>query len=140
MVDVDQSVATLVQHKDEWATLPIARKLDHLQKMRQKTDDVAERWVNAAVKAKRVPADSPLAGEEWMSGPYAVLTWINAVQETLTEIAAGRDPLEKFAVRQRTDGQTVITVYPHRVQERLLLNGFSAEVWMQPGTTPARGN
>src|SRR5207249_10178324 len=31
----------------------------------------------------------------------------------------------------------VVPVSPHRLQERLLLNGFSAEVWMQPGTTPA---
>jgi aldehyde dehydrogenase (NAD(P)+) len=72
-----------------------------------------------------------------MSGPYAVLIWINAVEETLTDIAAGRDPLEKFAVQQRTGGQTVVTVYPHGMQERLLLNGFSVEVWMQRGTTPS---
>src|SRR5664279_5620280 len=34
-------------------------------------------------------------------------------------------------------GSPVVTVYPHGAQDRLLLNGFSVEVWMQRGSPPA---
>ena len=136
-VRIDQALNDLASSKQKWAQLPLRSKLGYLDQVRVLIFAEARAWVEAACVAKGIAVGSPLAGEEWMSGPYAVLTWINAVQETLTDIAAGRDPLEKFGVRQRTDGQTVVTVYPHRLQERLLLNGFSAEVWMQPGTTPA---
>jgi aldehyde dehydrogenase (NAD(P)+) len=133
--DIDQSVATLVQHKDDWATLPIVRKLDHLREMRQKTDDVAERWVNAAVKAKRIPADSPLAGEEWMSGPWALQRGLSQLNHTLAAIEKGESPLPRGSVHTRPDGQVVVDVFPATLFDRLLLSRFSAQVWMQPGVT-----
>ena len=40
-------------------------------------------------------------------------------------------------VHERPDGQTVVEVYPHDLKERLLLHGFSAEVWMEPGVSAA---
>jgi aldehyde dehydrogenase (NAD(P)+) len=133
--DIDQSVATLVQHKDDWATLPIVRKLDHLREMRQKTDDVAERWVNAAVKAKRIPADSPLAGEEWMSGPWALQRGLSQLNHTLAAIEKGESPLPRGSVHTRPDGQVVVNVFPATLFDRLLLSRFSAQVWMEPGVT-----
>ncbi len=134
--EIDQSVATLVQHKDEWATLPISRKLIHLDQMRAKTDKIAERWVDAAVKAKRIPADSPLAGEEWISGPWALLRGLNQLTRTLSAIDKGQPPpLPQGAVHTRSDGQVVVNVFPSSLFDRLLLNRFSAQVWMQPGVT-----
>jgi len=135
MADLDQLVATLVQHKDEWATLPIARKLDHLSKMRRTTDDVAERWVEAAVKAKRIPADSPLVGEEWMSGPWALQRALSQLSHTLTAIENGESPLPPGSVHARPDGQVVVDVFPVTLFDRLLLSRFSAQVWMEPGVT-----
>jgi aldehyde dehydrogenase (NAD(P)+) len=134
---LDQALTDLKSNKQKWAQLALKYKLDYLDRVRVFVFAEARTWVDAACQAKGIAVGSPLAGEEWLSGPYAVLTWINAVQDTLTDVAADREPMKKFTVRQRSDGQTVVTVYPHGRQERLLLNGVSAEVWMQPGTTPA---
>jgi aldehyde dehydrogenase (NAD(P)+) len=134
--EIDQSVATLVQHKDEWATLPISRKLIHLDEMRTKTDEIAERWVDAAVRAKRIPAESPLAGEEWMSGPWALLRGLNQLTRTLAALDKHQPlPFPRGAVHTRPDGQVVVDVFPSSLFDRLLLNRFSAQVWMQPGVT-----
>jgi aldehyde dehydrogenase (NAD(P)+) len=134
--EIDQSVVTLVQHKDEWATLPIGRKLSHLEEMRGKTGKVAERWVDAAAKAKRIPGESPLSGEEWMSGPWALLRGLNQLTRTLSALEKGQPPpLARDAVHTRPDGQVIVDVFPSSIFDRLLLNGFSAEVWMQPGVT-----
>ena len=118
--EIDESVATLVQHKDEWATLPISRKLIHLDQMRAKTDEIAERWVDAAVKAKRIPADSPLAGEEWMSGPWALLRGLNQLTRTLSALDKRRPlPFPRGAVHTRPDGQVVVNVFPSSLFDRL---------------------
>ncbi|HSS23666.1 MAG TPA: aldehyde dehydrogenase family protein [Mycobacterium sp.] len=133
----DQTLADLTAAKPRWAGLSIADKLGYLERLRPLVRDAAAEWVAAAVKAKGIPAGSPLAGEEWISGPYAVLSWMTAAIETLAAVAAGDNPLKGCPIRQRRDGQTIVRVYPHDLTERLLLHGFSAEVWMRPGTTPA---
>jgi aldehyde dehydrogenase (NAD(P)+) len=133
----DQALADLAAARRRWAELSIPDKAGYLRRLRPLVRDVAAEWVDAAVRAKAIPAGSPLAGEEWISGPYAVLSWMTAAIETLEAVARGGNPLEGCPIRQRPDGQTIVRVYPQSVKERLLLHGFSAEVWMQPGTTPA---
>lgn len=66
---LDAAVAELRERKDRWARLPAAKKIPYLVRMRRTAGEVAERWVRAAAEAKGIPAGSPLAGEEWMSGP-----------------------------------------------------------------------
>ena len=46
--------------------------------------------VEAAVRAKGIPPGSPLAGEEWLSGPYALLYGINEIERTMQALARGR--------------------------------------------------
>lgn len=134
---LDQALADLTAAKPRWAGLSVADKLGYLQQLRPLVRDVAAEWVAAAVEAKAIPAGSRLAGEEWISGPYAVLSWMTAAIETLDAVARGENPLKGFPIRRRPDGQTIVRVYPHDLTERLLLHGFSTEVWMEPGTTPA---
>ncbi len=40
-------------------------------------------------------------------------------------------------VRQRPDGQVVARVFPQDLYDRLFYGGVTAEVWMEPGVTPA---
>ena len=135
MTTLDETVATLTQHKDEWATLAIRRKIDYLELLRDKTDEVAERWVAAAAKAKKIPADSPLVGEEWISGPWALIKGLNVLIRSLDALNQGTTTYDARAVRERADGQVVVDVFPSNFFDRLVLSGFSAEVWMQPGVT-----
>ncbi|HVD61645.1 MAG TPA: aldehyde dehydrogenase family protein [Gemmatimonadaceae bacterium] len=135
MTTLDATLATLTQHKDEWATLPIRRKIDYLELLRDKTDKVAERWVTAAAKAKKIPADSPLVGEEWISGPWALIKGLNVLIRSLDALNHGTTTYDPDAVRERADGQVVVDVFPSNFFDRLVLSGFSAEVWMQPGVT-----
>ncbi len=97
----------------------------------------APRWVAAAVNAKQIDPDSPLANEEWMSGPWAMLYGINRLDETLQSIEDGSYPdLAHGALRTRPDGQLIARVFPRTLTDRLIMNGIKAEVWMQPGVSP----
>jgi aldehyde dehydrogenase (NAD(P)+) len=134
---LDKAVAVLGEQKDTWAQLPIGEKIGFLRGLRRRTGEVADRWVEAAVRAKGIPLGSPWAGEEWLSGPYAFLYAINAIEKTMQALARGRVPdLKPGTVRVRPDGQLVVQVFPADLHDRLLLSGVRAEVWMQRGVTP----
>jgi aldehyde dehydrogenase (NAD(P)+) len=133
---VEDDIAALAASKDEWARLPIASKIDHLRTLAANTSGHAERWVRAACGAKGLEMTSPLSGEEWTSGPWALLFGINRLIETLSAVAATGTPhLPPKSVHTRADGQVVVDVFPQTAWDRLLLNGVNAQIWMQQGVT-----
>jgi aldehyde dehydrogenase (NAD(P)+) len=135
--DLDRDVDVLRAHADAWARLSIAGKIRHLRTMRTHLIEIAQRWVDLGAEAKEI-AGSPLAGEEWMSGPYALLTAIDRLTATLAGIARdGTPPIPGDAIRTRADGQVVVDVFPVDNADRILLNGLHAEIWMQPEVTRA---
>lgn len=133
--EIDRSILGLNEHKEEWARLPIGEKVAHLRQIREKVGEVAQAWVWAAAQAKGIGLESPLVGEEWMAGPWALLYGVNRLIETLQAIELGKPLLSARAVRQRANGQVVVDVFPQSVYDRLLLNDVRAEVWMQEGVT-----
>jgi len=133
--ELDDDVATLRARADAWARLGIAGKVRHLRAMRAQTVKVASEWVALAADAKGI-AGTPLAGEEWMSGPWPLLTALDRLAATLGGIALnGTPPLPERAIHTRPDGQVIVDVFPVDASDRMLLNGLRAEVWMQPGVT-----
>jgi aldehyde dehydrogenase (NAD(P)+) len=134
---IDHALTDLQAMKKTWATLATSEKIDMLTKVRSKAAAHARTWVEAAVKAKGVSMDSPLAGEEWLGGPYGLIDAINSLETTLTHIVDGTDPLKGFNVSTRRDGQVVVDVVPASATDRLLFSGTTASVWMQPDVSEA---
>lgn len=135
--ELDEMVAELAAAKDRWAVLPVSAKIDLMDRVRDGVLRVAEDWVAAAAKAKGLADGSRLVGEEWLSGPYALLGWLADIRVTLAAVQRGEDPLRGFDVTERADEQAVVHVFPHGVKEALLLHGTTAQVWMQPGLRAA---
>ena len=135
---LDHDLAILASRKEEWARLPIPEKIGLLRSVQDGVAQVADRWIEAAVRAKGIPAGSPLSGEEWMSGPYSLLFAMAALERTLERIARGASPLPPpRSIRTRPDGQVVVDVFPVDAFDRILHSGVTAEVWMEPGVTAA---
>ncbi|MEO0603796.1 MAG: aldehyde dehydrogenase family protein, partial [Myxococcota bacterium] len=126
---------TLHENAPRWLELGPNEILPLLEETRERTLAVAEAWVEASGDAKGLAPDSPLRGEEWSSGPWAVLAGLNGLLFTLGQIAAGNDPLSGMQVRTRPDGQVLVDVFPANVWDQLLLSGYTATVWQQPGVT-----
>ncbi|MDB4966307.1 MAG: Aldehyde dehydrogenase [Myxococcales bacterium] len=132
-----RDLEVLAAHKQTWATLPVAQKIELLAAVKRETAKVAERWVAAAVANKGIPAESALAGEEWSSGPWALLYGLSQLVRTLGEIERhGRPRIPKGAVRRARNGQVIVDVFPSSLYDKLLLSGVSGEVWMEPDVTP----
>lgn len=135
-VAYDADLATLRAQADAWAKTTPAERIAVLTAIKDALMDVAPDWVAAACKNKQIPEGSPLQGEEWVSGPYAVMGACNLLIETLSAIE-GRSYLAGLSKRTLPSGQLAVTVAPHAVWDHLLLSGVHAEVWMQPGVTEA---
>ncbi|HEX3467046.1 MAG TPA: aldehyde dehydrogenase family protein [Candidatus Elarobacter sp.] len=137
---LDRDLATLREHAETWARLGFAGKARHLAAMRARTVEVAREWVALAARAKGI-AGTPLAGEEWFSGPYALLVTLDRLSAALGDVARNGTPSYPGAVRTRTDAQgreqVVVDVFPVEGADKILLSGVRAEVWMEPGITPA---
>lgn len=80
---------TLAPRKADWVRGPIAERTNLLRLSIAGALEVAEEWGRAAAEAKGIPADSPQAGEEWISGP---MTPVRNLQLFAEAPAAARDP------------------------------------------------
>jgi aldehyde dehydrogenase (NAD(P)+) len=133
---LERVLEDLAAQKQAWLSVPLSRKIELFEQVKRATAGVAERWVHAATRAKQIPEDSPLAGEEWSSGPWALLYGLTQYIHTLRDIEKhGRPQVPPGAIRTARNGQLIVDVFPSSVYDRLLLSGVSAEVWMQPGVT-----
>jgi aldehyde dehydrogenase (NAD(P)+) len=130
---LDNVLAELADGEKAWAACDLARRRELLEQVHAATAAVAADWVRAAAGFKRLPEGSQLVGEEWTSGPYAVLTGTAALIASIKALEAGRSPADGYPVGTGPGGRLTVKILPHDAYDRLLLSGFSAEVWMLPG-------
>ena len=97
---------------------------------------MAPKWAAEAAIQKQIPEGSPLAGEEWISGPYAVMAGLNHLIETLSGME-DKKFLKKIPLRETVTGQVSAKIIPHSIWDHLLLSGVRADVWMEKGVTAA---
>lgn len=136
MEQLDRDLLKLDASKDAWARLPIERKIALFEDLKRSVHAVAAEWASAASRAKGIAPGSPLEGEEWITGPWGVLHALTCYLRTLKGIAArGTSPVPR--ARRRSDGRTIVPVFPRTIIPDLVLgSGVHAEVWMQRGVTP----
>jgi len=132
--ELDRDIAVLDKNRDTWANTSIAERMALISGVRECLYPVIHRWAELAAQAKGLPEGSPLAGEEWTSGPYALMSACNALLETFSKLR-DRRYVDELPVRDLPDGQIAVKVLPHTLWDRLLLSGVTAEVWMEPGVT-----
>ena len=134
---LDAAVADLRRHGDEWAALPIDRRIELLDGLIDDFHAVAHRWVETVRRIEGVEADGPFLGEEWLAGPYVVLRNMRLLRGTLEEIRDHGRPTVPGRVRRNAQGRVVAGVFPASLYDRLFYPKVTAEVWMQPGVTEA---
>lgn len=135
---LDAILNELAEGEKAWAETDLAGRRRLLEEVHRATAAAARDWVTAAVAYKQLPASSPLVGEEWISGPYGVLTGSAALIKSMAALSAGRSPVDGYPLGTAPGGRVTVKVLPHDTYDRLLLSGFSAEVWMRPGIDATR--
>ncbi|WP_320669362.1 aldehyde dehydrogenase family protein [Patulibacter defluvii] len=131
----DADLAALRAAAGRWARLPLADKRRMLSGLHDAVAEQAEEWVRLTCQGKGLDRDAPLAGEEWISGPWVQLGFTAALGRSLDALLDDRSPLDAVGVGLAPGGRLSVPVLPFDVFDRLLLSGFKAEVWLQPGIT-----
>jgi acyl-CoA reductase-like NAD-dependent aldehyde dehydrogenase len=131
--EIDNAVAELQARKSAWTAVTVTERRALVARLRRDFLAVSERWAAASAAAFGLPD----TGETSVTGPYFVLRNLRLLDKSLADIAAGGAPRIPGPVRRRPDGQVVARVFPQDVYDRLFYGGVTAEVWMQPGITPA---
>ena len=130
---IDAALAELGRGEARWAALPVSGRRRLLERVHTLIGQHAAAWVAASSSIKGLAADSQLRGEEWLSGPYALLAGTAALAESLAAIERGASPVDGFPLGPAPGGRVSVRVQPHTVFDRLLVNGYTVEVWMPPG-------
>ena len=132
---LDEALAILEDHKQEWATLAIDERIELLEHVRDAMVVVAERWMDAAMQAKGMTPGTGEEGEEWLAGPAAVVKNLSLLIASLRDIDDHGVPQLPKKPYTRAGGQVVAPVFPADGWDGVLFMGFTSEVWMQPGVT-----
>lgn len=132
---IDADLEALTTGSRLWSTLTLDQRARLLERLHDTVGAVAEEWATTSSAAKDLPADSPLAGEEWLTGPYTTLTALDAARDTMRALAEGRSPLDGARIDGAPGGRLRVHVLPAAPLDRLLLSGFTGEVWLEPGVT-----
>ncbi|MBF6545548.1 aldehyde dehydrogenase family protein [Nocardia brasiliensis] len=130
---IDEVLTELSAGAKAWAQTSLRRRRELLDDINTRTGRFADDWVRAARTIKGLAEDSPLVGEEWMSGPLTLLQATAALSATLAALTEGRSPLDGVALRSAPGDRVAVPILPHSAYDRLLLNGFEGEVWLRPG-------
>lgn len=130
----DSALADLVRGRDAWAKSSITDRIQVLVDIKDALMPISQVWAETASRKKLIPQGAPAEGEEWTSGPYALMIGCNGLIETLSKME-GKAFLNDLPTRQTATGQLAVKVAPHNIWDQLLLSGVRAEVWMQPGVT-----
>ncbi|MGW8482211.1 aldehyde dehydrogenase family protein [Microbacterium sp. NPDC055903] len=133
---LDAAIDELQVGARSWTALSLAQRATLLRAVRRSVAAAAEDWAHTAASSKGLPGRHPLRGEEWLSGPYSTLGALDAYIETLTRLAQGRNPLDDVRIDRAPGGRTRVHAFPLTGIDRMLLSGFTGEVWLEPGVTP----
>ncbi len=77
----DAALHALSAARQRWAETSVNRRLALLRQIKDALAGIAPAWV-AAAAAKGLPAGDPLAGEEWLAGPCALMVGCNGLIAT----------------------------------------------------------
>jgi hypothetical protein len=131
---LDSDIAALRSSARVWVTTPLAEKRRLLGDLHRATAEVADEWVRLSCDAKGIALNSPAAGEEWTSGPYALLSNVAALARTVEQLEAGTNPLDRVRVRTLRNGRVALRAFPADARDRVLV-GYTGDVWLRPGVT-----
>jgi len=132
---LDDAIDALRTGSRAWSLLTLGQRRTLLLRLRATTAAVAEEWADVASTSRGLEPGHPLRGEEWLSGPYAALIALDAYADTLAALSRGRSPLSAGRLRSAPGGRTAVRTFPLTATDRLLLSGYSTEVWLRPGVS-----
>ncbi|HEY7813358.1 MAG TPA: hypothetical protein VIC62_08985, partial [Nakamurella sp.] len=113
----DGSLRDLAAGARRWTERGLPERCRLLLATHRAVAGAAADWTRTACEIKGI--DGALAGEEWLSGPYAVLTALDAYARTLGALIDGRSPVDGCPIVDAPGGRRAVRVLPYARSDRL---------------------
>jgi len=133
--ELDLLLGRLSAGKRIWGRRSIPHRIGLLRRSIEGVLDISAEWVRRVAERRRIAPDSPVAGEEWISGPMTTVRTLHLLVSALEDHGRPRPP----AFGKGLDGRTVAHVFPRNPLDRFLFYNMSAEVWIEPGKPASQG-
>jgi hypothetical protein len=136
--EIDVAIEQLSAGARRLVASSIGWRLEQLAGCSRELAAVAGEWVEAACRAKRLPAGSASRAEEILAGPVALIRQLVLMQQVHRQLARGELP--RLPGRPHmVAGQWRVPIFPTPyLFDRLLFTGISAETWLEPNSTDDR--
>ena len=103
---LDRAVDELAAAADQWRELSLVAKRDLLREVCRRIGVQAAEWVAAGCAGRGVSPEAPIAGEEWVAGPWVTLAYCNALAGHGGCIGARGGPVARCAVANPRPGRS----------------------------------
>jgi len=131
---LDVRLERLASRAEAWTRVKIGARAGYLERCIEGVGRHAEAWVREGCTHRGIDPGSPLAGEEWLSGPMVTA---QALRQYVRTLRGGLDVPPRL--RRRDSGQLVAQVFPGSLLDRFLYYDMRGEVWIEPGAAATRG-
>ncbi len=129
--ELDGMLDELARGASTWTAMPLEQRAELLIRTRATVEKVSRPWAETAIRIKSTPPS--VRGEEWLSGPYIIMAGLTRLAKTLRTVAAGGSPVDGLRTGTAPGGRLTLKAMPLGLQEALLFNGLTGEIWMPPG-------
>jgi aldehyde dehydrogenase (NAD(P)+) len=134
IAEFEPALRALRQGAERWVRMSLGERRALLGAVRASTLAAASAWVEAACAYKGIDPHDPVAGEEWSSGPYSVISATSAIEKTLKLVERGRSPIDAVELGTAPGGRTTLKTFPYLPKD-IVLPGYEARLWLRPGVT-----
>lgn len=129
--EIERALNDLQDHKQQWADLPIDKRIVLMARVKNDFLEVMDRWAELSVAAKGVAERKAGNDMEWLE--LAVIARMHyVIHRSLCEIRDLGKPRIPGPVTRLKDHRLSARVYPDYRLHGMLFRGIRADVWMEP--------
>ena len=127
---MDRAIGILQASKDLWRGTPLVERIQLLEKVIRGFSRVSEAWVRLSCEAKGIAFDEPVAGEEWLAGPYTIMRHLRLLKTSLQDLEKRQAPQFPAKPKKGSKGTWQVPVFPTDIYDSLFFRGTRAEIWL----------
>ncbi len=135
--DLDRAVAELSVVRSAWVGVSPSARIALVDELVGDVLAIADTWTDLCSRAEGLDPADPQSAEETLVGPYATIRYLRSLRRSLRDLERGDVPRIPGRVAALPDGRAVARIHPLDRWDAILTPGTVADVWMEPGVTPA---
>jgi hypothetical protein len=130
--DIETALGILDDNKDVWATMTAEDQIAILNQIKLDLPQIIDPWIKKTLEAKGLSTNPFGNAEEWVL-VAALFRMVRVLRRSLLDIKQYGRPKIPRAIKSTPNGQIIVPSFPQSLKDKIVYQGVSGEVWMQPG-------